>query len=394
MLVWAAFLSSSLRVYSSNPATTKILTRLSYTSLISVALDLLDESNLPHAQPYLLGDADDDDDTDHFYPAARSIEPLRAIHSSLQARKGSKRERHSLTLYRLAIANLQNLYNHTTRLHKTLPLLILCIFIVDSPYNTNHALNQQPRGGSIYIAFPNASPHIFISKPQTTFSPASTTSTTGRSGPGGLGESKFPNALLVERMFKLLSRPLRREPFSLQSTSLGAGRTNYTGGGWTVYTGEKKREAPLDLVLPSPRLPPDSGKGGVRDGQGVKGAVKRAAVGMSEAERREERAVWGDGDGGGWEGGDAFSAARVDERGGDGDAPREEDEEEDRGLEGWQPHVRLTFHGSHVFAGIRQLVECGIIDGERMPGWMTREEGVTIGSVWSGRIRGHKGSGL
>lgn len=193
----------------------------------------------------------------------------------------------------------------------------------------------------------------------------------------------------------------------------GAGRANYTGGGWTVYTGGKKREAPLDLVLPSPRLPPDSGKGGVRDGQGVKGAVKRAAVGMSEAERREERAVKGArlvaqarfggrtmvGDGKGVERldvavEDAFSAARVDEHGGDGDAPQEEDEEEDRGLEGWQPHVRLTFHGSHVFAGIRQLVECGVIDGERMPGWMTREEGVSIGWVWSGRIRGHKGSGL
>jgi central kinetochore subunit Mis15/CHL4 len=56
--------------------------------------------------------------------------------------------------------------------------------------------------------------------------------------------------------------------------------------------------------------------------------------------------------------------------------------------------VRLTFHGSHVFAGIRQLVECGIVDGERMPGWMTGEEGVTIGAVRNGRIRGHKGSGL
>lgn len=62
--------------------------------------------------------------------------------------------------------------------------------------------------------------------------------------------------------------------------------------------------------------------------------------------------------------------------------------------ETWRPRVKLTFHGSHVFAGIRQLVECGIIDGERMPGWMTGEEGVTIGAVRHGRIRGHKGSGL
>jgi central kinetochore subunit Mis15/CHL4 len=76
-----------------------------------------------------------------------------------------------------------------------------------------------------------------------------------------------------------------------------------------------------------------------------------------------------------------------------------EDEDEDaqqqeEDTQGWRPFVRLTFHGSHVFAGIRQLVESGIIDGERMPGWMTGEEGVTIGAVRNGRIRGHKGSGV
>jgi len=60
----------------------------------------------------------------------------------------------------------------------------------------------------------------------------------------------------------------------------------------------------------------------------------------------------------------------------------------------WRPGVRLTLHGPHVFAGLRQLVEAGIVDGERMPGWMTGEEGVTVGAVRHGRIRGHKGSGM
>jgi central kinetochore subunit Mis15/CHL4 len=72
----------------------------------------------------------------------------------------------------------------------------------------------------------------------------------------------------------------------------------------------------------------------------------------------------------------------------------DKDEDEETQPRGWRPHVRLTFHGPHVFAGIRQLVEAGIIDGERMPGWMTGEEGVTIGAVRNGRIRGHKGSGI
>ena len=72
--------------------------------------------------------------------------------------------------------------------------------------------------------------------------------------------------------------------------------------------------------------------------------------------------------------------------------------EDDTGLnderDGWIPDIRLTFHGSHVHAGIRELVEAGIIDGERMPGWMTGEEGVSVGAVRRGKIRGYKGSGI
>jgi len=68
------------------------------------------------------------------------------------------------------------------------------------------------------------------------------------------------------------------------------------------------------------------------------------------------------------------------------------DDEEDASR--WTPAVKVTFVGSHVFAGIRQLVEAGIVDGERMPGWMTGEAGVTTGVIRHGRIRGHKGAGL
>ena len=119
-----ARLPSSLRVDPSNPAATKILSRLSRSSLLTVALEWLDDSNLPLARPYLRevaeddeDDDDDDDDTDDFYPPARSPQALRDLYISLQARKGSKREvldritdgdwRHGLTLYQLAMADLQ-----------------------------------------------------------------------------------------------------------------------------------------------------------------------------------------------------------------------------------------------------------------------------------------------
>jgi len=52
----------------------------------------------------------------------------------------------------------------------------------------------------------------------------------------------------------------------------------------------------------------------------------------------------------------------------------------------WKPSVKLSFQGSHVFAGIRKLVEGGIIDGEKLPGWMTGEAGVSNGTVRNGRL--------
>lgn len=60
----------------------------------------------------------------------------------------------------------------------------------------------------------------------------------------------------------------------------------------------------------------------------------------------------------------------------------------------WAPNITVTFHGRHTFAGIRELVERGVVDGEKMPGWMTGEENISIGVVKEGRIQGFKGSAL
>ena len=60
----------------------------------------------------------------------------------------------------------------------------------------------------------------------------------------------------------------------------------------------------------------------------------------------------------------------------------------------WAPSVEVTFHGAHVFAGIRSLVESGAVDGERMPAWMTGEDGVSVGAVKGREVMGHKGTGI
>ncbi|KAM0322974.1 hypothetical protein ACHAQA_009073 [Verticillium albo-atrum] len=284
-----------------------------------------------------------------------------------------------------------------------LALLLIRVFIVDSPYTSDMALDngasinapQIDSSRTLYIAFPDAAPFIYLSKPQAT-------------GVAAGADSKVFRNLVEEGIPKALSQPRKRytlQPTDLRSKNLsamlsakGAGRTNAAAGGWSFYADKKKNESPLDTILPTPPLSEDSEsvtsaaeahttqskRKMTYDSAEEGGAEKKARLLVARA-RFGDSAKLDDGKG----------VERVDItmedlfKGPEGDAA-EEDEDETS----WVPEVKLTFRGSHVFAGMRQLVERGIIDGSRMPGWLTGEEGVTIGAVRHGRIRGHKGSGI
>ncbi|KAK3392289.1 centromere protein Chl4/mis15/CENP-N [Sordaria brevicollis] len=532
-----ARLPSSLRVDPTNPAVFKILNRLSRASLLALALDWLDERNLALAAPFLRppseyqdeeeDDDDDDEYADDFNPPLRSLDALQDLYTSLQSRKGSKREvidriiegdwRHGLTLYQLAMADIQYLYDHPTSQkwaayrimplkpistneeededqqpeidkeslviprfhpstflknlqsqvppdikahynfdrHRSLPLSILRIFILDSPYNTSLGLqsgsssSKTGRGGratttfdtsrTVYIAFPDASPYIYISKPQLLSSPTpSSSSSTNPTKTTGIntsaGESKSLHHLLLVGIPAALSRP--RQRFCLKPTSLATRNLNElldrrggantrqgaAGGGWSIYADEMKdktrgkrgnRETPLDLVLPSPPLSEDDAEEGqgTGTGNGVLEGRKRPNPPPSPATIREERerkrrklvakARFADtalvNDGKGVERVDIIledpfpslsqpststttttssSSSRPNDTEGQTPGDRESNSTSTTGEAGereggqeWRPTLKLTFHGSHVFAGIRQLVEAGIIDGEKMPGW-------------------------
>ncbi|KAI1400706.1 CHL4-domain-containing protein [Hypoxylon fuscum] len=544
-----ARLSPSLRVDPANSTVIKTLNRLSRPSLLTLVLDWLDESNNSLCPPLIRPpDAPEDEDEDDFYPPAQSLQELRELYEAMQARKGGRREvvdrilegdwRYGLSLYQLAMADLQYLYDHpgslkwtayriqrlqtpaheddaegpekadkeslaVPRFHpstflqnlqaevlpdvkahynfdrpKDMPLLLLRIFIIDSPYNTDLAVSTRHRGrpglaGSgnrsattsfdtsrtIYVAFPDASPHIYISK---------SASAASSSAAGAAGEAKSLRALIVEGIPKALSRP--RERYALKGTNLstknlgamlaikGPGRTNAAGGGWSIYAGTEradlKNDNPLQALLPTPPLSDASSVDGEKTGSSEDRKRKRLANPEEvEDEKQAKRARlaaqarFGDSakvdDGKGVERLDVViedpfptdtvippgvedSDAR---RGDDADAPprrkskgrksildlsisqedledvdsdgrrertggpRGDDADED-GESSWAPRIRLSFHGSHVFAGVRQLVEAGIVDGDKMPGWMTGEEGVTTGVVKHGRIRGFRGSGV
>ncbi|KAH8175675.1 kinetochore protein CHL4 like domain-containing protein [Sarocladium implicatum] len=502
-----ARLPSTLRVDSSNPAAIKSLNRLSRETLLTLALDWLDEKSLPNSFPFFSRpdeDEDDDDDLDDLYPPARSLQELEQLYTELQQQKGSKRDvvsrilegdwRHGLTLYQLAMADLAYLDEHPTsqkwsaykivplkqlskdadenenpkvdkqslsipRFHpstflqalqaqilpdvkahyhfhrpKDIPVLLLRIFVIDSPYNSDLALSAADVSGavanfdssrSILLALPDGSPSLYVSRSQNT-------------GAVVRGESKSLHGLIVDGVPKALSRP--QERFTLKSTNLssrnisalldkkGPGRANSAGGGWSIYADEKIKISPMDTVLPSPPL---------SRGSSSSSNLKRALP-ASRAEQASKRAklvakarFGSSGRSSDGKGVERFevvlqdpfpiSATRtaVDENDGHDDGEQDDTrrgagarrstidaalqqvdihdhdgDEEGPGNSGWTPSLKLTFRGPHVFAGIRQLVEAGIVDGERMPGWMTGEDGVTLGAVRHGRIRGHKGSGL
>ncbi|TDZ41585.1 Inner kinetochore subunit CHL4 [Colletotrichum trifolii] len=316
------------------------------------------------------------------------------------------------------IQNLQSYVLPDVKAHyhihrpQDLAMTVLRIFIIESPYSTsvpNLGRISTPAGSdgdgsrTLYIALPDGSPYVYLSKSQTI-------------GSVGAAESKSFRNLVAEGIPKAFSRP--RERYVLKPTNIwskniaallytkGAGRTNAAGGGWSTYA-DKKNESPLDTVLPTPPLSDESD-----DSSGVAGfqPPKRRAEPLGGAgtflkraklcarARFGETANFADG----------LGIERVDIAMEDpfpsdtlGEAnDREEEAQDGQGRQGelagsvWVPDVKLIIHGSHVFAGTRQLVEHGIINGERMPGWLTGEEGVSLGAVRHGRIRGHKGSGL
>lgn len=519
-----ARLPSSLRVDSTNTAVVKLLNRLSRASLLSLVLDWLSDNNQTLCPPLLRRPDEDDVETDDFYPPAGSLEELRDVYTGLQAAKGSRRDvvdrivdgdwRHGLTLYQLAMADLQYLDDHPAslkwaaykieplkmprseedaegparpdretlnvpRFHpstflqnlqaevlpdvkahynfdrpRDLPALLLRIFIIDSPYNTGLAVSSRAAGATaaattttfeasrtIYIAFPDSSPHVYVSRSQST-------------GATTTGDSRSLGRLVLEGIPKALSRP--RERYALRSTSLvsknlaallaarGAGRGNAAQAGWAVYAegGDARTSAsPLDAVLPARghrkpladvslnednrKTPAEGAKTLKRGYQPEKEREEREAKRRKEvaqarfghsaetddekgverldvmiedsvpgAPRRKAQPVNGAAD-------DDETGPRRSRRvkGRKSDIDLELDQAQEDGDDAGQdteykPRIRLTFAGSHVFAGVRKLVEAGIIDGERMPGWMTGEEGVTSGIVRGGRIRGYKGSGI
>ncbi len=315
---------------------------------------------------------------------------------------------------------------------KTSPMTILRVYIHDSPYSTEGSLaadsNNTDSAKAVFFIWPNGSPFVY-----------SSLATLTRQVVGDDG--RHLRDIVQQAIPKAFSRPSAR--YQLTSTNFttksldalltyrGPGKSNAAAGGWSIFQDHSFSQNALDFITTQKG---DGHEKANTDKHAVNGAAKAGpertkrplnSKETSEAKRRKEVAAGRFGtsaqpdDGQGFERfevriDDPFPTLQDKDTGaqqGEGDTSilegqttnrarrgrpslldrTAEDLEELQAEEGWVPNIRITFQGPHVFAGIRQLVEDGVVDGEKMPGWMTGEAGVTIGTVKNGRIRSKEG---
>ncbi|KKA25608.1 CHL4 family chromosome segregation protein [Rasamsonia emersonii CBS 393.64] len=290
---------------------------------------------------------------------------------------------------------------------RSLPLTFLRIFVTDSPY-------QYPRHSPeayidtsriIYVAFPDSSPFIY-----TSMSPTIGTKATAS------------NPLMTDS--RTLQRVVRDGNFSDYQKSPrtprapGPGRTNMANGAFSIFADAVVEGTPLDPRLSNTVSPEEYRTGrdpATDEAEGKENAPpaadnaqrtpgKKSSDSSSTREpdsdpqetKRRKLAVcsrFGTS-------GTAASSATLDrldirlfdppsvEEGRSAalnDKDSGEDGDENDNIEPSQPTLSLTFTGTDVIAGIRKLAEFGVIDPDRMPSWMTGEEGVSSAMVRRGK---------
>lgn len=315
---------------------------------------------------------------------------------------------------------------------KTIPITILRVYIHDSPYSTEASLaadtNSTDGAKAVFFIWPNGSPFVY-------------SSLATHLGQVVGDDGRHLRNIVQQAIPKAFSRPSAR--YQLTSTNFtarslsallayrGPGKSNAAAGGWSIFADHSFSQNALDFITtqrpvaaekdnkdtsalttkPGPgrpkRLLEDSDTPDVKrrkeiaegrfgtsakpdDGQGIDRFEVRIddpfpAMPTRNGQQIEEVSETN------------TQPANRNRRGRPSllDRSAAEVEELENGEDdGWVPDVRVVFQGPHVFAGIRELVEQGVIDGEKMPGWMTGEAGVTTGSVKHGRIRGKKGGVL
>lgn len=307
------------------------------------------------------------------------------------------------------LKTLQNEVSPVAKAHyflhadEDLPLTALRIYLHDTPYNTTTALRTTSTNGrskrpsttdapkSVFVLFPAGTPYLYVSL---------SASGTHLTDPDSKSLQKF----VVEAIPKALSRPGRRyelRPINLSARSLtsllahrGAEKSNAAAGGWSIFITDSRGRNALNFAEGDSK----TNEPGCED-EGEASSTEKVTTlkrpfshtdptsNLSPKSRKRLKALASSrfGDYGLPDDGknlNSFSVRMTDPFGHRTEARKAADNElfvEQGNSSRFKPDVRLTFHGAHVFAGLRALVERGVIDGKRMPGWLTGEAGVNVG---------------
>ncbi|TPX20058.1 hypothetical protein DIZ76_017854 [Coccidioides immitis] len=316
----------------------------------------------------------------------------------------------------------------------SLPLTFVRIFIVDSPYQYP---KQPPNAFTdasriIYLVFPDSSPFIYsslISIP----APRAATLSSARL-PSLTTDTRALRRIVMDAIPKALSRPQQR--YSLKATSLvtkslhtllalrGPWRTNTANGAFSIFADAVVEQGPLDPRLPI-STPVEVSSINIQEDSANPGAQKEnmSSLAGTESEsnqhpshssaktKRQKTILSRFGTSGSYRHLLAIPPSSSPRASSSSSSPSPPSvpqaatcpnpalekidislqdpitpSSQVKGLElDDNPTMSLTFSGSDVISGLRQLAELGVIDAAKMPPWMTGEEGTSSAVVRDGK---------
>ncbi|OKL58821.1 hypothetical protein UA08_05746 [Talaromyces atroroseus] len=319
------------------------------------------------------------------------------------------------------ISPLVKAHYHLAR-SKSLPLTFLRIFTTDSPY-------QHPQHGAgtyldsariLYIAFPDSSPFIYTSLSASTGTkPGPATQTAAPLAT----DTRTLRAIVRDALPTALSK--QHERYKLEATSLtaknldtmlalrGPGRTNMANGAFSIFADAVIEGTPIDPRQPATVSPEDFRATGTTNDDKENNSTSQYSAGQEDPKRKNRSHTHDDHSGRmatspatkrrkvavlsrfGTSGTPASLAVlnRLDIRLQDHlddihDKDLDNDDQDQHIQENSEYTMSLSFTGNNVIAGFRQLAELGVVDPERMPSWMTGEEGVSSAVIRRGRRPG------
>ncbi|RAL16507.1 CENP-N/CHL4 family protein [Aspergillus homomorphus CBS 101889] len=305
------------------------------------------------------------------------------------------------------ISPLVKAHYHLAR-STSLPLTVLRVFVATSPYQLAprqavESLTDSAR--IIYVAFPDSCPFIY-----TSIASSPTASKASRDTPNSpiATDARSLQRLVRDAIPKALSLPHHRytlKPTSLTAKSLeallalrGPGRSNRANGAFSIFADAALEGSPLD-PRPSNTVSPDE-------------HVRQSMSILSKKSRDKENTAT-DERGSSTKNGPPLKRSSTDTKAGGISKRRTLALQSRFGTSGTlssapldrldvrlldalpggatateqvqQPTISLTFTGTDVIGGVHKLAELGIIDAEKMPSWMTGEEGVSALMVRKGK---------